>query len=58
MIQVKLFDEEHEEDLQDVINEFLKDHDVIDIKYQCCICGNSEEQIYSFSAMIMYEINK
>ena len=55
MIQVKIFDEEHEEDLQNVINEFLKNHRYIDIQYQCSVCGNSEEQIYCFSAMIVYE---
>ena len=51
----KLFDEAHEKDLEAAINEFLTDDiDVIDIKYQVAISVFSEEQIYCFSAMIIY----
>ncbi len=56
-MKVKVFDEEHEKDLEDDINKFLEDDnfDVIDIKLSssCSIYG--EEQIYCFTALIMYE---
>ena len=55
-MKVKVFDEEHEKDLEDDINKFLEDDnfDVIDIKLSssCSIYG--EEQIYCFTALIMY----
>ncbi len=56
-LRVKLFDENHEKDLENSINEFLKDNncDIIDIKYQVAIAMFGEEQIYCFSAMIIYE---
>ncbi len=54
-MKVKLFDEECERDLENSVNEFLlKDVDVIDIKYQVAVGINGEEQIYCFSAMIIY----
>jgi len=55
-MKVKLFDEDHEKDLELAINEFLCDNDidVIDIKYQVSICVSGEEQLYCFSAMIIY----
>ena len=55
-MKVKIFDENHEKDLEEKINEFLKDHsNIIDIKYQVSISMFSEEQIYCFSALIMYK---
>ncbi len=55
-MKVKIFDEGHEKDLEDKINEFLKEHkNIIDIKYQVSISMFSEEQIYCFSALIMYK---
>lgn len=54
-MKVKLFDENHEKDLEDSINEFILDKEVIDIKYQVAISVFSEEQIYCFSALVMYE---
>lgn len=54
-MKVKLFDESHEKDLEDAINDFLsEDIDVIDIKYEVAIETFGEEQIYCFSAMIIY----
>ena len=54
-MKVKLFDEEHESDLEKSLNEFLeKDIDVIDIKFQTAIFVSGEEQIYCFSAMVIY----
>lgn len=56
LMKVKIFDESHESDLETAINEFLKEHkDIIDIKYQVSISMFSEEQIYCFSALIMYK---
>ena len=54
-LKVKVIDEECEKDLENSINEFLlKDIDIIDIKYQVAIAINGEEQLYCFSAMIIY----
>ena len=55
-MQVKLFDEEDEVDLEIDINEFLSSEniDVVDIKYQVGVSVFSDEQIYCFSAMIIY----
>ena len=54
-MKVKVIDEECEKDLENSINEFLtKDIDVIDIKYQVALGINGEEQLYCFSAMIIY----
>ncbi len=54
-MKVKVIDEECERDLENSVNEFLsKDVDVIDIKYQVAIGINGEEQLYCFSAMIIY----
>ena len=54
-MKVRVFDEECEKDLEDSINEFLlKDIDIIDIKYQVAIAINGEEQLYCFSAMVIY----
>ncbi|MBR1385428.1 MAG: sporulation protein Cse60 [Bacilli bacterium] len=57
-MKVKLFDESHEQDLEDDINIFLSSKEnikIIDIKYQVSISMFSEEQIYCFSSMILYE---
>lgn len=54
-MKVKIFDEGHEKDLENDINKFLEDNvEVIDIKYQVSVGVFSEEQVYCFSAMIMY----
>lgn len=56
-MKVKIFDESHEKDLEASVNEFLGslDSDLIDIKYNVAISTCGEEQIYCFSAMIVYE---
>lgn len=55
-MKVKIFDESHEADLEAKVNEFLSEHkDIVDIKYQVSITMFSEEQIYCFSAMIIYK---
>ena len=53
-MKVKLFDEESELDLEEDINEFISDKEIIDIKYNVALSVFSDEQIYSFSAMIIY----
>ncbi len=55
-MKVKLFDEENEKDLEEDVNNFLEetDKEIIDIKYQVSCSIYSEEQIYCFSAMIIY----
>lgn len=56
-MKVKLFDETHELDLEKSVNDFLNtlDGSVIDIKYQVSVSVFSEEQVFCFSAMIIYE---
>lgn len=54
-MKVKIFDEESEVDLEEDINKFVETVDVIDIKYQVSLGLFSEEQIYCFSAMIIYK---
>lgn len=56
-MKVKVFDEGHEKDLENSVNEFLStlDTDLIDIKYSVAISTCGEEQIYCFTAMIVYE---
>ena len=54
-MKIKVFDESHEKDLELVVNEFLNTiEELIDIKYQVAISFLGEEQIYCFSAMIVY----
>ena len=55
-MKVKIFDEAHELDLEKSMNEFLDnfDGDILDIKYQVAVSIFSEEQVYCFSAMIIY----
>jgi len=56
-VKVKIFDEEHEKDLEEDINKFLEENnpEVIDIKLSSSCCMYGEEQIYCFTALIMYE---
>ena len=55
-MKVKIFDYEDESDLQKAMNGFLGDLDgeVVDIKYAVSSFPSGEEQIYCFSAMIIY----
>ena len=59
-MKVKIFDESHESDLEDDINKFIKEEepDIIDIKYSISNSIYSEEQLYCFSAMIIYNEKK
>lgn len=55
-MKVKIFDLEDESDLEKAVNDFLSDNDieVVDIKYSVSSSIYSEEQIFCFSAMIIY----
>ena len=54
-MKVKVFDESHEKDLENSVNSFLKEIDeLLDIKYSVAITAVGEEQIYCFTAMIIY----
>lgn len=54
-MKVKVFDEGHEKDLEEAINKFILDEEpeIIDIKFSTAIAV-SEEQIYCFSALVVY----
>lgn len=56
-MKVKVFDESHEKDLEEAINNFIKEKetDIIDIKFSVSTSIYSEEQIYCFSALLMYK---
>ena len=56
-MKVKIYDEAHEADLEEKVNDFLSDldGDLIEIKYQVSASIYGEDQIYCFSAMIIYE---
>ncbi len=57
MLKVKIFDENHEKDLERSVNSFLMDdnYDIIDVQFRTAVSIFSEEQIYCFSAMILYK---
>ena len=56
-MKVKIFDESHEQDLEEDVNQFIEKENpkIIDIKYSVSNSIYSEEQIYCFSALIIYE---
>lgn len=59
-MKVKIFDFENEADLEQAINDFLvklTNTSLIDIKYQTSHYNFNGEQIYSFSALIIYKWN-
>lgn len=55
-MKIKVFDFEDEKDLEEEVNSFLGNNDinVIDIKYQVAVGVFGEEQVFCFSAMIIY----
>ena len=55
-MKVKVFYCEHEKDLESEINIFLDSgtYDIIDIKYSVATAMFGEEQIYCYSAMVVY----
>ncbi len=58
-MKVKIIDEGHESDLEKEVNKFIKENDIeiIDIKLSTSCSIYSEEQIYCFTAMIIYKEN-
>ena len=53
---IKVFDEEHELDLEKKVNEFLSNFqtdDIIDIKYSGATLYDGRSQIYCYSCLIM-----
>ena len=59
-MKVKVIDEGHEGDLEKEVNKFISENDidVVDIKFSTSCSIYSEEQIYCFSAMIIYNNKK
>lgn len=58
MYKVKVFDEEHELDLEAAINHFLNNHNIelIDIKYSIsAFTSVKDEQVYCYSALLIYK---
>lgn len=58
MIKVKVFDEEHEDDLTVKINQFLEEKasiQLLDIKFSTAACTYEQEQYYCFSALLLYK---
>lgn len=53
-MKTKIFDCETELELEEKINNFLEENELIDLKYQVAIGICGEEQIYCFSALILY----
>ncbi|MCL1948293.1 MAG: sporulation protein Cse60 [Turicibacter sp.] len=56
-MRVKCFDEEHEIDLQEAMNEFLKgvpDESIVDIKFAVSHFFDGEGQVFSYSGMVVY----
>lgn len=55
-MKVKCFDENTEKELEQKINAFLNgtSSDIIDIQFQVAIAVQGEDQIYCFSAMVVY----
>lgn len=56
-MKVKIFDESHEKDLEEAINNFIEEEtpEIFDIRFSAAIGVFSEEQIYCFSALILYK---
>lgn len=56
-MKVKIFDESHEKDLEQSINKFIEETspEIFDIKFSTSMGVFSEEQIYCFSALILYK---
>lgn len=56
-VKIKIFDEEHDKDLEEAVNGFLEEiavDNLIDIKYQLSHFSDGPGQIYSYSALILY----
>ena len=58
MLKVKIFDETHEKDLEKEINNFISscNGEIIEVQFRTAVSIFSEEQIFCFSALILYEV--
>ena len=57
-MKIKIFDESHEKDLEEAIKNYIEEKeikDIIDIKFSVAASLYGEEQIYCFSALLMYK---
>ena len=57
-MKVKLFDFEHEQDLEEAMNKFFEEHPKLEVKsiaYDTSHFAFNGEQIYSFSCLILYK---
>ena len=56
-MKIKIFDESHEKDLEESINNFVKEKevDIIDIKFSVAASLYADEQIYCFSALLIFQ---
>jgi len=57
-VKIKIFDEEHEADLEEAVNGFLAEleaGELIDLKYQISHFSDGPGQIFSYSAMLIYK---
>lgn len=59
-MKVKIIDESHEKDLERNVNEFLEStlNEIIEIQFRTAVSIFGEEQVYCFSAMIVYQEKK
>ena len=56
-MRVKIIDEGHEKDLEKSVNNFLSETEceVMEIQFRTAVSIFGEEQVYCFSAMIVYQ---
>lgn len=56
-MKIKIFDESHEKDLEESINKFIKEKEaeIVDIKFSVSTSIYADEQIYCFSALLLYK---
>lgn len=59
-MRVKIFDFEHEVDLENAVNNFLEEDNIemVNIYYQTSHFYAGNEQLFSFSALILYKISE
>lgn len=59
-MKVKIIDESHEKDLERSVNDFLEStlNEIIEIQFRTAVSIFGEEQVYCFSAMIVYQEKK
>ena len=60
MLTVKIFDEEHENDLEESIDHFIQSSDglieIEDIQFRVTVAEDSlGDQVFCFSAMVVYQ---